>query len=138
MILYPSVEDVLQLHEKILLPETGGGSPGIRDKGAVDAALARAKQSAGGQDAFPTIYEKAAAIYESIAGIRHPFVDGNKRTAAVVLVAFLETNKVELEATDEELENMTLAVAGEFPPKPDFDEIVEWIREHSKPTKDDE
>ncbi len=71
-----SKEEVLRLHHLSIVKY--GGSDGIRDEGLLESALARPYQTFGGNDLYQTIYEKAAAIMESVI-INHPFVDGNKR-----------------------------------------------------------
>jgi death-on-curing protein len=70
-------ETLLKLHELSIIKY--GGSMGIRDEGLMESAIARPYQSFGGEDLYPTVFEKAAAIAESII-INHPFIDGNKRT----------------------------------------------------------
>ena len=63
----------------ILIDKFGGGK-GLRDNGALEAALARPYATFDQKDLYPTAVDKAAAIFESII-INHPFIDGNKRTA---------------------------------------------------------
>jgi hypothetical protein len=87
-VILPTVADILDFHQKVLLPETGGGLSGVRDHDAIQAALDRAWTSAGGEFVFGDVFEKTAAIVESLVGIRHPFVDGNKRTGAVVTMRY--------------------------------------------------
>jgi death-on-curing protein len=67
-------KEILQLHE--LSIQTYGGAHGIRDEGMLESAIARPFQTFGGEDLYPTVYEKAAAFAESLI-INHPFVDGN-------------------------------------------------------------
>jgi death-on-curing protein len=101
-----------------------GGAEGVRDGGALDSAMARPRNLA--------LYEQpdAAALAAAYAfGIahNHPFVDGNKRTAAVVGEAFLMLNGHALEATDAELVVAIVAVAaGELAE----DELADWYRLH--------
>lgn len=127
----PTVADILDFHQKVLLPETGGGLSGVRDHDAIQAALDRAWTSAGGEFVFGDVFEKTAAIVESLVGIRHPFVDGNKRTGAVVAGVVLLANGYELHVSDEELEELMLWIAGDSPPKPTTKEIADWLRDHS-------
>lgn len=63
----------------------------VRDAGLLASALARPAASMFGQDAYPTIDGKAAALLESLAR-NHPLIDGNKRTAWTLMVAFLWIN----------------------------------------------
>ena len=69
-----SVEQVLKIHTIAI--ERFGGANGVRDAGALTSALARPFQTFEGEDLYPTILEKAAAISESFI-VNHPFVDGS-------------------------------------------------------------
>lgn len=105
------------------LAEHGGGE-GVRDPGLLDSAMARARNL--------TVYGKpdAAALAAAYAyGIarNHPFIDGNKRTAAVVSEAFLMLNGHSLGATDAELVVVMLALAaGDL----NEEELADWFRSH--------
>lgn len=104
------------------LAEHGGGD-GVRDAGALESAMARPLNLAGYGD--PDAADFAAAYAFGIAR-NHPFVDGNKRTAAVVSEAFLVLNGWTLAATDAELVVAFLALAaGEL----SEGEIADWFRE---------
>lgn len=69
--------EVLIIHNEVVFAH--GGANGVRDVGGLDSAIARPFQSFGGEDLYPSVFEKAAAIGESII-MNHPFIDGNKRT----------------------------------------------------------
>ena len=73
----PDVNDLLFMHAALV--KQYGGSSGVRDAGALEAAVARPWGASFGAEHFPTHFDKAAALCESIIK-RHPFVDGNKRT----------------------------------------------------------
>ena len=83
------LDDVVQAVHSILLAEHGGGT-GIRDEALLDSALARAKQKYT-YEPEASIFELAAAYCFGIAK-NHPFVDGNKRTAAITCELFLNLN----------------------------------------------
>lgn len=104
-----------------------GGATGIRDLGALESALARpANLAAYGE---PDAAALAAAYAFGIAR-NHPFVDGNKRTAAVVSVAFLFLNAANFSATPAELTVAFLALAaGEL----SEEEMADWFRRHLRP-----
>ncbi len=72
-----SIEEVLKLHE--LSIRFLGGSSGTRDMYMLESAIARPFQNFGEIELYPTIFDKSAALLESIVK-NHPFVDGNKRT----------------------------------------------------------
>ena len=86
-----------------------GGSPGILDKGKLSSALARPKHLFTYQE-NANLYQLAAAYGWGIAK-NHPFVDGNKRTAFVIMAVFLQVNGIELMLSDEQVVEIMLAVA---------------------------
>lgn len=63
----------------------------LRDFGLLESAVMRPQQSIFGEDAYPDVVSKAAALFHSRLR-NHPFLDGNKRTAVIALVMFLEMN----------------------------------------------
>lgn len=97
--------DLLWIAERTL-----GAPPEIRDIGLLEAASGRAQASAFGEDAYPTLHEKAAALMHSIAR-NHPLVDGNKRLALAATIAFLGINGVRLTLSENEAYDLTIAVA---------------------------
>jgi death-on-curing protein len=101
-----------------------GGGEGIREAGLLDSAMARPQNLALYGD--PDMSELAASYAFGIAR-NHPFVDGNKRTAAVVSETFLVLNGHVLTATDAELVITFVALAaGEL----SEDELTAWFRDH--------
>lgn len=88
--IYLNVTDILLANRAI----TGEGL--IHDSGLIESACARPGASAFGDDAYPTIWEKAAALFQSLA-CNHGFVDGNKRTAWAALGMFLDLNGCSLD-----------------------------------------
>ncbi len=107
------------------LTEHGGGD-GIRDAGMLDSAMARPRNLADYGE--PDAAALAAAYAYGIAR-NHPFVDGNKRTAAVVSETFLMLNGHSLTATDAEVVVAFVALAaGEL----SEDELADWFRGHVK------
>jgi death-on-curing protein len=104
-----------------------GGSHGIRDENALEAALARPRHR---WSYSPGVgLGELAAAYAFGLMQDHPYVDGNKRTALVVLVAFLDLNGVEVTATSGEAFEVVLAVAaGEMTEA----ELADWIEGHSR------
>ena len=71
-----------------------GGSHGLRDEGALEAAVGRPQVTFGGEDLYPGVAEKAAALMHSLV-LNHPFVDGNKRVGAHAAIAMLLINGYE-------------------------------------------
>jgi death-on-curing protein len=116
---------ILAAHEKQLAEH--GGSPGIRDAGLLDSALARPlNRAAYGK---PDAAELAAAYAYGLA-TNHPFVDGNKRTAFMALELFLALNGCRFAAGDAESVMSLLAVAAGTMKE---EALANWIRRHSKP-----
>ena len=81
------LEDILNLHKYSI--QKYGGSEGLRDSGLLESAIARPFQTFGGEDLYPSVFEEAAALGESLI-INHPFINGNKRSGAVAMSALLE------------------------------------------------
>jgi death-on-curing protein len=123
VILYLSVEQIVDLHEKQV--RTFGGSVGLRDRGSLESAVARPAMTFGGEDLYPDVADKASALMHSLV-MNDAFVDGNKRVGASAAELFLEVNGYRLATTDEELEEVALTVArGEL----DAEALAIWFRQ---------
>lgn len=104
-----------------------GGSHGLRDENALESALARPQQRWNDQPDAPL--SELAAAYGYALARNHAFVDGNKRVALVVLVAFLDRNGIELTATNRDALTIMLAVAAGDATEAD---LARWIDEHAR------
>ena len=113
----------LAIHERQLAEH--GGTGGVRDEGLLESALARPRQLHAYGDPAPDLADLAAALAYGLAR-NHPFLDGNKRTAAVACETFLELNGAVLEADDLELYPVYLALAEGKLSERDF---AAWLRE---------
>ena len=82
----------------------------VRDLGLLDSACHRPQASFFGQEAYPTLAAKAAALMHSLA-CNHALVDGNKRLALLATVVFLRINGCTLDLTDDEAFDLTMSVA---------------------------
>lgn len=104
---YLDASDVLHIAEITL-----GARAGVRDWGLLQSAVARPRASVFGEDAYPTLFDKAAALLHSLAS-NHSLVDGNKRTGWACTVVFLDINGYLLtEPLDEDAaEKFVLAAA---------------------------
>jgi death on curing protein len=121
----PTVDNVLFLHTVSI--GAFGGSEGLRDLESLRAAVARPWGSSFGQDHFPTPFEKAAALAETLIR-RHPFIDGNKRTAMYAAAYLLETLGYRLETGQQDLEDFAVSIAlGGM----DTTDIARWIESYS-------
>lgn len=101
-------EAVATLHERII--QTTGGVNGLRDRAALESAIAAPLQSFDGEDLFSTDIEKIARIGYGLAS-NHAFVDGNKRIGAMVMQLLLKWNGYELFLEKGELADMFIAIA---------------------------
>ncbi len=124
MTIYISLDEVLAIHDDMV--ERYGGSFGIRDLGLIQSAIARPQATFGGEDLYPSILDKAAALFHSLI-FNHAFTDGNKRTAVTSTARFLHLNGYKLEASQKKLVDFPLKVENKHP---DIDEISKWLREH--------
>lgn len=120
------LEQVIYIHEKII--EFAGGKQGVRDFTLLHSGLERCKATFGGEDLYPTLFDKAGALLHSLT-MNHPFLDGNKRTAYAVMVRFLNANKYEVESDQEEIVRMCVAVDNEGW---GVIKIKEWLKKHTQ------
>ena len=116
----------IAIHER-QLAEHGGGS-GVRDENLLESALARPQQLHAYGDPQPDLADLAASLAFGLAR-NHPFVDGNKRTAAVVCEAFVVLNGGVLHADDRELYPQYLCLAEGSLSEGEF---AAWLRQHIK------
>lgn len=102
-----TVEDLLSIAEEVL------GAPAVRDIGLLDSAAHRPQASAFGQDAYPTIHEKAAALLDAVVR-HHALVDGNKRLGWAAAAVFYDLNGFDLDppSVDEAVELVVAVAAG--------------------------
>jgi death on curing protein len=116
--IYPTLDEVISIHSTLI--ERFGGSHGIRDKGALESALARPRTGY-----YRDLIEEAAALWESLSQ-NHPFIDGNKRVSVTVSGAFLMANGYRLEFTDEVAFSFLIGLYETGRMR--FDELDTWLR----------
>lgn len=119
-------QQALLVYRRVM--EETGGSPGIRDEGLLLAALARPRASFGGEDLYPTLFEKAAALAESLVR-SHPFVDGNKRMALACLRTMLKMNGYQVVASQDAKVQLILRIVGK---QVTVQDVAEWLKQHSR------
>lgn len=120
-VVFLSVEDVLAIHRRVI--EEFGGDLGLRDRGLLESAVAMPQATYGGEELHDGLAEKAAAYHFHLCA-NHPFIDGNKRVAVVASEIFLLINGLELSASDDEIEELTLDVARNRLSK---DQVIEFF-----------
>lgn len=99
-------QEVMKIHNMEL--ERTGGEPGLRDQDLLESAIAQPFAGFGGAFLHADIFEMAAAYVFHLAK-NHPFVDGNKRTATLAALTFLDVNGITIEVDDDELASMVEA-----------------------------
>jgi death-on-curing protein len=127
MIVWVEKPLALAIHDRQLSEH--GGSQGVRDESLLDSALARPQQLHVYGDPPPDLADLAASLAFGLAR-NHPFVDGNKRTAAVACETFILLNGGDLRAYDLALYPMYLALAEGTLPEAD---LAAWLRKHMAP-----
>ena len=118
---YLTLTEVLRLHQLVL--EQSGGSEGVRDSGGLDSALAQPRMTFAGEELYPSLVEKAAALGFSLV-CNHPFIDGNKRIGHAAMETFLVLNGWELSANVDEQEQIILTLAAGQMTREQF---TEWV-----------
>lgn len=117
-------EQVLKIYSQLM--RRTEGAEGIRDENLLDSALNAPFQSFAGEDVYPSLLRKAARLCFGLVK-NHPFLDGNKRLGAHVMLVFLALNGVELSYTQEELADAVWKLAsGEY----GVEELARWICSH--------
>lgn len=119
-----TLDEVLGIHADQI--RRYGGARGIRDLGLLQSAIAMPETSFGGEFLHGSLFEKAAAYLFHMAR-KHPFVDGNKRTALMCALVFLGLNGQRLEADPDALYTLVDGVASGSVEKPD---VAVFLREN--------
>jgi death on curing protein len=126
---YLTPPDLVKINQVVV--EESGGSSGVRERGLLESITLKPQATFGGEDLYPDIFLKAAALFEAIVNY-HVFIDGNKRSGVAALAMFLHLNDFRLTASDAAIESFVLKVAQH---NPDLADAAIWIREHAKPIK---
>jgi death-on-curing protein len=119
-----TLDEVIEIHRDMI--ERYGGSPGIRDQGLLESAVAMAQAGFGEQ--YSTLFEMAAAYLFHIVN-NHAFVDGNKRTGAMAAFTFLKLNQISLSAGELKFERLVRETAEG---KVGKERIAEFFQKNSK------
>jgi len=127
---YLSLAQLLRLHQ--LQVSSFGGPKAVPDPGRLEAAAARPRMTFGGEDLYPDLAAKAAALMHSIA-MNHPFVDGNKRVGAMAAELFLAVNGQALDVDDDALVAMVVDVAAGVITA---EALAIWIRQRTRPIEE--
>lgn len=125
---YLSEQEVIAINYFLIDRYSPGEPKGIKDSGLLNSSVERPKQTVFGADAYIDVFEKGAALFESIAK-NHCFQNANKRTAFVALLQFLSYNGFHFKMEQQAAENFVVDVVTH---KYDFNEIVSVIKGNSK------
>lgn len=123
--LYP--KQVIYLYQQII--QQSGGTVGLRDEGLLESAVYRPQASFGGQDLYPDLFSKAAALGHSLIS-NHPFVDGNKRVGFEAMQLMLRLNGYDVHASLDAKFDFVMEIAQG---KRTEQAIADWLKQHSRP-----
>jgi len=118
----------LDVEDLLVLVQVLDAGP-VRDVGLLDAAAARARATVMGQDAYPTLEQKAGALLHSLVR-NHALVDGNKRLGLLGFVTFLRLNGHAAAFTQDDAFDLVMAVAEG---RCDVDDVAAWLERHARP-----
>ncbi len=117
---YLDLEDLLEIARRAV-----GQDVAVRDYGLLESALARPRASVFGQDAYPDMHIKAAALFQSLAR-NHALIDGNKRLAWAACLTFLGINGQWIRASEDQRFELVIQVStGD---ESDITQIAEQLR----------
>lgn len=124
-----SFEEVREIQRQAI--EATGGTLGLLHPEVIESAILRPYQAVFGEELYPSPFDKAAALAQTIAH-DHPFCDANKRTATLVAREFLRRNGyyLPLEEYVDEAEEIILHLATS---QIDWQEFSAWLEEHARP-----
>jgi death-on-curing protein len=124
---YLTLDEVIELQRLVL--EQSGGGPGILDQGLLESAVDQPAMSFAGQELYPALADKAAALCFSIV-MNHPFTDANKRVGHAAMEVFLFLNGFQLNAPVDEQEQIILSLAAS---RLSREEFSAWVTAHIVP-----
>lgn len=125
---YLTLDDLLALADDL-------GVGKVRDLGLLDSAAHRPKSSLMGQDAYPTLHEKAAVLLESVVR-NHPLIDGNKRLGWMAAFVFYGLNGFDLDAPEDDAYDLVIAVTtGSAGYAGAAERLANWVRADVAPPR---
>jgi death-on-curing protein len=123
---YLNIQEVIAINVAMIKRYSPGEQIGIKDSNLLESAVLKPQSSAFGDEAYSTVYEKAAAIFQSL-GQNHPFHNANKRTAFTALVMFLRYNHIYFKMEQALAEDFTVDMVNH---KYSFEDLTSMIQTH--------
>lgn len=124
-----TAEMAILINHKVILEHSADEQSGVKDHALLDSALKRPQQSLFGEDAYPSIHDKAAALLESLAQ-NHAFHNANKRTALMCTAVFFRYNGYRLRFSSPQIEEDFVVDVVKH--RYSLEEIAEILKEHTK------
>jgi death on curing protein len=128
MVRFLTTDEIIALNYLLIERYSPGEIVGVKFPDLLESAVYRPQQSVFGEDAYPGIFMKAAALFESLAQ-NHAFHNANKRTAFAALVQYLAYNGYSLNMSSKTAEDFTIGVVEH---KFTLEEVYEILRDNSK------
>ncbi|MNW47484.1 Toxin Doc [compost metagenome] len=128
---YLTVQEVVAINVAVIQKYSPGEHVGIKDRGLLESAVFRPQSSAFSKEAYPTLFDKSAALFQSL-GQNHPFHNANKRTAFTALVIFLKLNGFDFIMDQKAAEDLTVNMVNH---SYEFQELVLAIQQHCYKTR---
>ncbi|MGM1046466.1 MAG: type II toxin-antitoxin system death-on-curing family toxin [Bacillota bacterium] len=125
---YLTPQEVIAINVAMIQTYSEDEQIGVKYPSLLESAVHRPQSSAFGEDAYSSIWEKAAGLFQSL-GQNHPFQNANKRTAFTALLLFLRYNGFQFIMDQKKAENFTVDMVNH---KYTFQELASLIEEHSK------
>lgn len=126
---YLTTQEAIAINIAVIQKYSPGEHIGVKGSHMLESAFLRPQSSAFEDDAYPTIFQKAAALFESL-GQNHPFQNANEHTAFTALVIFLRYNGYRFSMDKKAAEDLTVDMVNH---RYSFDDVAEIIRRHSVP-----
>lgn len=128
---YLSVQEVIAINVAMVQKYSPREDVGVKDGGMLESAVFRPQSSAFGEEAYPSLFEKAAALFQSL-GQNHPFQNANRRTAFTALVIFLRLNDYSFVMDQKAAEDFTVNMVNHHY---EFQELAQVIQQYSNKTQ---
>lgn len=122
---YLNAQQIIYIHDQLL--KQFGGKEGIANMKLLESAIFRPRASFAGDELFPTIFSKAAALGQALIH-NQVFVDGNAQTAFTAIGVFLIKNKYRLFIDPQDKSDLSLFEN----PEVSFEETMKWLKRHAK------